>query len=461
MTTLSEDLLTSAEWRRRIDDLVERHHVPGVQVGVIAVGTDGEVDLRTTASGVTSRSTGVEVTPQTIFQWGSITKVWTTTLVMQLVDEGLLNLDARIVDLLDDFTIADRDLAAEITVRHLLDHTSGIDGDIFTDTGDGDDCVARYVDALRTAVSVTRPGGPLSYCNAGFVVAGRLVEVLRGTTWDEALAEHLLRPLGLRHTITKAKDAPLFRAAVGHLKTESAGGDVVPTTTWMLPRSMGPAGLIAGSVTDLLSFAAVHLRDGIAPDGTRVLSAGAARLMREPQVDLSAVSTTQRGWGLGWSLVGWGDETAASHGGGTIGQIADLHLFPDRGLALAVLTNSSTGPALVKELLGLLADELGLTAPAPRTEPGAEQEDLSSLVGRWESSTARWEIAPVDGGLQLTMTTAQEIADEPDPEPQLMRPTGPGRFLIAPDGIEIEVSHLRADGREYLYATRLLERVHG
>lgn len=459
MRVIADDVLASDSWQCRIDDLAARHHVPGVQVGLIALGLEGAADVRAMAAGVTSLSTGVAVTPETLFQWGSITKVWTTTLVMQLVDEGLLDLDARVVDVLDGFALADSALAARVTVRQLLNHTSGIDGDVFTDTGDGDDCLVRYVDDLRRAVSVTKPGGHHSYCNAGFVVAGRIVEVLRGTTWDQALADHLLRPLGLRHTITHAKDAPLFRTAVGHLRTDLDSADVKPTTTWMLPRSIGPAGLMTGSVTDLLLFAAGHLRDGVSLDGTRLLSAEAARAMRGLEVDLTADSTTQQGWGLGWSLVSWGGEIAAAHGGGTIGQISDLNLFPDRQLALAVLTNSRTGPAFIKELYAMLSPELGLTPPTPTIEPAVDPGDLKPLIGCWESSMTRWEIEPVgDGQLQLTISTKQDVVGEPDPEPQVIFPSGPARFLVRDDGAELEVSHVQANGQEYLYSGRLLIR---
>jgi CubicO group peptidase (beta-lactamase class C family) len=448
----------SAEWQQRVDDLARRHGVPGVQVGLVALGPDDAADLQIAVSGVTSQSTRVGVDADTLFQWGSITKVCTTTLIMQLIDEGKLDLDTRVIDVLADLTLADPAAAAHITVRQLLDHTSGIDGDVFTDTGDGDDCVARYVADLSTAASVTRPGGHHSYSNAGFVVGGRIIEVLRGTTWDDALAEHLLRPLGLDHVITKAKDAPLFRTAVGHIRTHAGGNDLTPTTTWMLPRSLGPAGLMTGSVSDLLRIAAAHLRGGLGLNGHRLLSVEAAAAMRDIQVDLSADSTLHRGWGLGWSLVRWGDEIAVSHGGGTIGQISDLHLFPDRRLAVAVLTNARTGSLLIKDFFEIIGTELGLTPPAPVREPD-DNADSTILIGRWESTLLRWDITPSnDDQLQLAMTTKQPISSEPDPEPQTVTLTGPGRFLINLDGAELEVSHVRADGRDYLYFGRLLER---
>ena len=107
---------------------------------------------RRAASRRTACSTSTPAQPATtdsVFQIGSITKVWTATVVMQLVDEGLLDLDAPVVEVLPELRLADPDVTKQVTMRHLLTHTSGIDGDVFTDTGRGDDCLEKYVDAAR------------------------------------------------------------------------------------------------------------------------------------------------------------------------------------------------------------------------------------------------------------------------------------------------------------------------
>ncbi len=109
-----------------------------------------------------------------------MSKVWTATLAMQLVDEGKLDLDAPVADVLPELRLADAEVAKTVTMRHLLNHTSGIDGDVFTDTGRGDDCVEKYV-ALLSEQKQNHPlGATWSYCNAGFVLAGRVIEKLTG-----------------------------------------------------------------------------------------------------------------------------------------------------------------------------------------------------------------------------------------------------------------------------------------
>jgi CubicO group peptidase (beta-lactamase class C family) len=124
--------------------LLAEHKVPGAAIAVLV---DGEiVDF---AAGVLSKATGVEATTDSVFQIGSITKLWTTTLAMQLVDEGRLDLDAPVRRYVPEFALSDDSAAAAITVRQLMCHTSGFEGDLFTDTGTGDDCVERYVATLH------------------------------------------------------------------------------------------------------------------------------------------------------------------------------------------------------------------------------------------------------------------------------------------------------------------------
>src|SRR3546814_5433250 len=113
---------------------------------------------------------------------------------MQPVEEGLLDLDSPVRNILPDFAVADAVATETVTTRHLLTHTSGIDGDVFIDGGRGDDCVERYVASLKSTVQLFAPGTDWSYCNTGFVIAGRIIEVLRGKSWDAVLRERIIEP---------------------------------------------------------------------------------------------------------------------------------------------------------------------------------------------------------------------------------------------------------------------------
>src|SRR5690554_1958661 len=175
--------------------LARRAAERGVPGAAVAVVVDGEIIDH--AVGVLSTATAVDATPESVFQIGSITKVWTATLVMQLVDDGLIDLDEPVRTYLPELRLGDETVVASITVRQLLSHQAGFEGDIFTDTGRGDDAIEKYVTLLAGTAQIFRPGEMFSYNNAGYVVLGRLVERMREMTWEQALVEHLATPLGL------------------------------------------------------------------------------------------------------------------------------------------------------------------------------------------------------------------------------------------------------------------------
>ena len=185
---------------------------------------------------------------------------------------------------LPEFAVADPEVSRAVTLRHLLSHTSGIDGDNFADFGRGDDCLERYVESCATLEQTHPLGATMSYCNTGFSILGRIIEVVTGKVWDAAMRERLFEPLGLTHTGTLPEEALLHRAAVGHVKpSPDASLEVAPV--WMLPRSCGPMGLINSTVADVLTFARLHLDAGKAQDGTQLVSAEGIAAMQQPQVE--------------------------------------------------------------------------------------------------------------------------------------------------------------------------------
>jgi CubicO group peptidase (beta-lactamase class C family) len=360
--------------------LIEKYDVPGAAVAVLA---DGEVVDH--AAGLLSTSTGVEATADSVFQIGSITKLWTATLVMQLVDEGRVDLDVPVRTYLPEFRIGDESAAEQITTRQLLSHTAGFEGDIFTDTGVGDDCVEKYLAVLHDVPQLFPPGEQFSYNNAGYCVLGRLVEVLRDSTYDECLREHLFKPLGLTHAATSPYDAILFRAAVGHLQPEpDAPYEAAPV--WALTRSNAPAGaMLAMRPRDLLAFAKMHLDGGVAADGTRVLGADTAAAMQERQVTLPDLGLMGTHWGLGFEMFETPDGVLVGHDGNTIGQSAFLRIVPEKGVAVTLLTNGGDTFSLYREIvahvLGELADVALPAFPAPPADP--QPIDAARYVGTY------------------------------------------------------------------------------
>lgn len=375
-----------AAWlETRLPALLAEHQVPGAAVAVYAGG-----EVLDHAAGVLNKATGVEADTDSLFQIGSITKVWTTTLAMQLVDDGVLDLDRPVREYLPEFVLGDADAAARITVRQLMCHTAGFEGDIFTDTGRGEDRIEKYVATLGDVPQLFPPGEMFSYNNAAFCVLGRLVEVLRGKTYDECLQDHLFTPLGLTHAAQSPYEAIRFRAALGHL-TSAPGADPEPAGIWALTPSNAPAGsMLAMRPRDLVTFAAMHLKDGEGPDGTRVLSAASARAMRERLVELPDLGLFGDAWGLGWSLFDAPGGPVVGHDGGTIGQSAFLRVAPEHGVAVALLTNGGDTVAVYTEVVGHLLRELtGIELRVPPVpDPAAPRVDASRYVGEYSSSVA-------------------------------------------------------------------------
>ncbi|WP_306214659.1 serine hydrolase domain-containing protein [Actinoplanes sp. RD1] len=428
-----------------IDTAAERHGVPGAAV---AVGAAGE--LAEAATGVVNRATGVAATPDSVFQIGSVTKVWTAALVLQLAGEGRIDLDAPVRRYLPEFGVADPAASAAVTVRHLLTHTGGFDGDLFEDFGRGDDAVGRLLGFMRTdARQVSPPGAMFSYCNSGYVVLGALVARLRGGTWESALREHLIEPLGVQHMALFAEEAILFRAAAGH-----RDGALLPR--WQLPRSNGPAGSTpAAAMRELVRFGRMLLADGA---GT--LPAGTFAAMGEQQVGLPGMGArAPYGWGLGLMLFDWDGVPVVGHDGSTLGQRTCWRVVPGRDVVVAVAANGGDAPAFLDDVVdAVLAATAGIRVPA-RPVPPARPGPAAPAGGRYSSPTGTYDVRPVAGGLEVTFEPPPGFAElGEEPATMLYVPLDGDLFVgVSRDEGVHPLLRFLADGR-YLYTMRVLPR---
>jgi CubicO group peptidase (beta-lactamase class C family) len=435
--------------------LIEKHGVPAAAIAVLA---DGEVSEA--AAGILNLTTGVEATTDSVFQVGSITKLWTTTLVMQLVEEGKLDLDKPVSVYLPEFALPDQHAAAVITPRHLLTHTSGFSGDAFTATSRGDDAVARFVtEVVPTLEQEVEPGAGFSYNNSGFVVLGRIVEVLRdGKPFHEQVTEHIGTPLGLQHLATIPEEALLHRAALGHISLKP-GEPIQPAPMWSLVHSMGPAGsLLAMSARDLISFGQAYLDNTLLDETTR-------DQLWQPQVALPAIGGFAQHWGLGWMIFEVDGDTTGGrlygHDGGTIGQSAYFRLVPDKRVAVALLTNGGDAPALYDELVGhVLRESAGVELPArpvPPTEALPVPTEL--MLGRFEGVQESVEITLTENGdvwFESKPRTEEAKALMPEPERKRLVALDETRLItVEPErGVHEVLAFLwpGADGRaQYLF----------
>ncbi len=452
--------LDQQHWAQRLEELAARHKVVGASLAIRRISDSGKVDddeLVEAATGTLNMDTGYPVTTDSVFQIGSISKVWTTTMVMQLVDEGRLDLDTPVIELLPELRLADQDVATKVTMRHLLTHTSGMDGDVFTDTGRGDDCLKKYVDALRDVVQNHPLGATFSYCNSGFILAGRVIEVLTGKTWDQALRERIIEPLGLTHTSTLPEEAILGKVAIGHISPVPEKAPQV-TSTFLMPRALGPAGLITATANDVTLFVRMHLRNGKGPGDTQVLSANSTAAMQEHQVELPDKYTLGDSWGIGWIRFDWDGERLYGHDGSTYGQNAYLKVLPSQGLSVSLLTNGGHSTDLYNDLYReIFAEVAGVTMKAQLTPPDdAPQFALEEYAGTYKRSGLTSEVTERDGELIIKVipTGPTTEAAGSTPEEYILQRVEKDQFVTQPPGQESWLPvffYQLPDGSPYLH----------
>jgi CubicO group peptidase (beta-lactamase class C family) len=392
-------------------------------VGLLADGEEW-----TAGFGVTNVEHPLPVDADTLFQIGSITKTFTATALMRLVEQGRVGLDVPVREYLPDLRLRDEEVAKRVTLRHLLTHRGGWFGDFFEDTGADDDALARYIAKLDGLEQMTALGELWSYSNSGFAIAARVLEVRTGLPAEAALTELILRPLGMARSFFFARDAITHRVAAGHFVFDEGARVARP---WYIPRNAHAIGGIASSVRDMLTYARFHQGDGTAADGTRLLSVESLRLMRTPQ----APGALDNQAGIGWSLRPIGDVLMVSHTGGTIGQQALLACVPARSFALVVLTNSTHGALVHQAILGwTLAARLGVQLPEPKRET-RDAAAMTEAAGTYDSPGNRIDVTVEDGGLVMRAATKVGLAKEYERKPPPLPPAhlafcGPDRVLV-------------------------------
>ncbi len=373
---------------------IRKHQIPGASVGVLRNGR-----VTTAAAGVINVDTKVRTTTDTLFQIGSITKVMTATLIMQLVDEKKVGLDEPVRTYLPKFCVADRKVSATVTPRMLLSHQSGIDGDFFPNSGRGEDCIERLVDMGTMLPNLYPPGERMSYCNFGFAVLGRLIEVVDSRTWDESIHERLFEPLGMNHAVSVPEETLRFSCAVGHQPHQRKRHVNIVTRRPYLCIGMKAAGSTTTmSVSDLLKFARMHIDGGTAADGTRLLTRASVRAMQRSQIrtlpkSVGRLSSAIPRVGLAWITVKRAKHQILAHTGGAAGQYALLVVLPNEKIAVALLTNGGNADALQQSILQTLLSTLA-KVPA-RTIPQPNDSVIvpeGSLTGVYENITTRIEV---------------------------------------------------------------------
>lgn len=312
-----------------LQKLAREYLIPGVQ---FAVYDRGEVTSYTHGEEV--HGSGTRVGPSTLFPLGSVTKFVTATLLMQLVSDGDVELDAPVGPLLPELAGTPSGPLYTASVRGLLSHTAGL-----PDMPDveGDLPLRECVAASAGARPLCEPGKVFSYSNLGYVLAGRVLEAVTGMTWWEAARSFVLNPLGVEPGFLGSAAPGLAVAGQHAVHLPTATVHVVEEPG--LPRALVPAGALMASASDLLRLAALHVGTG----GPGVLEREQLEEMRRPVQGSHAFGLAD-GWGLG--LAAYADRAGRmwlGHEGNTGGATCAMRMDPERGIAMVLMTNATSG----------------------------------------------------------------------------------------------------------------------
>ncbi|WP_086562242.1 serine hydrolase domain-containing protein [Streptomyces africanus] len=405
--------------------------VPGVAVGVLLDGQEIYA-----SHGVTSLSNPLPIDDKTLFPLASVSKTFTATALMRLVAERKVDLDAPVRRYVPELKLADEQAAAQITVLNLLNHTAGLDWNL-VDDGEGDRSLAGLVTKLPQLPLIALPGARASYSQAGYNLAGRIIEKTTGLPFEQAMASLLLEPVGLADTVYGLSEVMVRKFAVGYNRGDD--GELHSARPWGAfkegARGDNPGGGLASSVSDLLHWARFHLGDG---EG--VVPSQALHRMREQTVELRA-SALGDGLGICWflrSLDGPDGLHGIGHGGSGNGQFAELLIVPERNFAVVSLANA--GPdgypfnqSVVRWALEHYLGVVEKTAePIPYDEAQAQQ-----VVGHYEIDAMNLDIATDGTRLTLAVGIKPEIRAASDEE-------------MPPDYPAADIGFLPGDGDEYI-----------
>lgn len=377
---LSTSQITDTKFRKitkKIVSEMKRLEVPGVAVGIWHKGRE-----HTAGFGITSVEHPLPVTPDTLFQTGSISKTFTGTVLMMLVERGKVDLDAKVRKYIRDFRVQDEEVSKKVTVRQLLTHMGGWVGDYFNNFGDGNDSLEIAVKDLARLPQVQPLGKIWSYNNTGFNIASRIIEVVIMKPYERVVQEMIFDPLGLDMSFFYPSDT-LFthRFVVGHQKVK---GKVQVARPWAIGRAGNGVGGVVSTVRDLLKYARFHMSNG----KKGLISGKSLRAMRVPQADAGP-----RGMmGITWFIRDAGKFKVYAHGGATNGQQAYFFFIPDKDFACAILTNSDEGGIITAGIFGLVLEtyfKVTLKSPEPMDLPPKE---LKEFEGRYRIGTECFDI---------------------------------------------------------------------
>jgi len=330
---------------------MHRLKIPGVSLAIVA--GDQIVHLR----GFGHAQPGGEApSPQTPFFIGSVTKSFTALAIMQLVEAGKVELDAPVQRYLPWFRVADPDDSAQMTVRHLLNHTSGLSAlqgqMILSELEDYPDATEHQLRALASLELAKPVGTKFQYNNTNYNILGLIIEAASGESYSYYIQRHIFDPLDMCHSYTSKAEAQKNGLAMGH---RYWFGCPIPAPNLSIPMGSLPSGQLISCAEDMAHYLIAHLNGGHYRDVQILSEAGIDELRR------GAVEWREMGIDFGYYAMGWvsqvfGKSTIVSHAG-TVPDFAAFAAFvPEQKKGIVLLSNANHG------MMKVTLDEFGLGA---------------------------------------------------------------------------------------------------
>ena len=370
-----------AEVVETLSTFIEREladkEIPGLSIALV----DDQDLVWAAGFGYADPEAGVAATAETLYRVGSVSKLFTDLGIMQLVEQGRVDLDAPVTDYLPDFAPTnpfDRD----ITLRQLMSHRSGLVreppvGHYFDDS---EPTLEATVASLNDTRLVYEPESRIKYSNAAIATVGYVLEVLSGEPFTDNLQRAVLEPIGMSSSAFAPNDA--IRSRLAKAVMWSYDGREFPAPTWEL--GMAPAGSMYAPVTDLAKFMKVLFANGVGPNGP-VLQPETLAEMFTPQF---AEEGDEGGFGIGFSIGELDGHRSYGHGGAIYGFATTFEVLPDEKIgAVAVanmdVVNSVTSRVVEQALRLMLAQRAGETLRVPAPSEPLDPSRAESFEGRW------------------------------------------------------------------------------
>ena len=379
--------------RSTLGELAQRELDKGVASISIALVRDGEV-VMTEAWGWSNVWTKTPATPETIYCTGSTFKAVTATALLQLAEQGKLSLDDAANDHLGEHPIKG-DTENRITIRHLLNHTSGI-----TPGASTNDIFSRVLptplkDIPGMVGIVTEPGEAWVYNNHAYAIAGLIIEQVSGQTYERYILEHVLKPLGVT-TPGPVHPTPdmLQRLAMPY----TTGANAQPVPAPFVHFDVYPAGDIYLTAEDMARFLASHLNEGTFGEAC-ILSAESIAEAHTPGMN---------NYALGWGVLQQDGHTTISHGGGVQGFLTYMVGDVSTGSGAYVMSNSGNMAPIANAAITMLNGD-DYAPPAVRAEVELPAEVLAEYVGEYDLAGGVFTIYLNDGQLSAQLTGQQRL----------------------------------------------------